>query len=341
MKDFSSQRSAGLPLSTQNVSLALSSFVTENVLLFVITGLYILVGVVNHDYVSVVSLRNIAAQASIIGLLSIGETLVIVSGGIDLSIGSVMALTSVVTAWTYLQIGLPFPISVLLGLLVGVISGVAAATFIIYLKLPPFISTLGLLIVLSGLARFIGQDNTFSGLPVGFSVFWGAMVVGIPLPFVIFIGVALCAGFLKKYTPFGRATMAIGSNYRAAVISGVNVDRTVYMCYAISGFLAAIAGLLMTSRLNSGQSLIGTSYEMYAITAAVVGGASLNGGVGKIKGAVYGALILSIIYTGVSFCGLSSYYQEIFIGIVLIAAVVLNSVRDGSLNLKILTRMSQ
>ncbi len=317
----------------------LRALVTDNLLLVVILALFLLVGIKNNDYLTLVSIKNIVAQASVIGLLSLGMTLVIMSGGIDLSVGSVMALTSVATAWTYLVAGWSFPVCVMVGLSVGIVSGLAAATFILYLKLPPFISTLGLLIILSGGARFIGQDNTFSGLPDGFRYLWAAQIVGVPLPFAIFIFAAVVVAFLRSHTPFGRATMAIGSNYRAAVISGVNIKRTLYLCYAISGGLASVAGLLMTSRLNSGQALVGQGYEMYAITAAVVGGASLMGGVGSIKGAVYGAVLISIIYTGVSFFGLSSYYQEILIGIVLVAAVVLNRVKESSRRAKMLTML--
>jgi ribose transport system permease protein len=319
---------------------ALSAFVSDNLLALVIVVIYLAVGLKNPDYLSIVSLRNIAAQASIVGLLSIGLTLVIMSGGIDLSVGSVMALTSMVTAWTYVIEGMPFPLCVALGASVGVVSGILAATFILYLKLPPFISTLGLLIMLSGLARFVGQNTTLSGLPVGFSLFWNTMIVGIPLPFLIFVGVAAIAGLVKTFTPLGRATLAIGSNYRAAVISGVGIKRTLYACYMISGALASVAGLLMTARLNSGQALVGQGYEMYAITAAVVGGASLSGGQGSIKGAVYGAIMISIIYTGISFFGLSTYYQEILIGIVLVLAVMFNRTREVAARARMLAMLS-
>lgn len=317
---------------------ALSAFVADNFLLFFIVVLYLVVGAINPKYFRLIALKNVITQASIIGVLSIGMTFVIVSGGIDLSVGSVMALTSIITAWTYLEIGFPFVLSLALGVGVGFLSGALAATFILYLKLPPFISTLGLLIIFSGLARFIGEDNLFSGLPDSFNFFWTGSVLGIPLPVIIFISLGVVASIMKRYTTFGRNNAAIGSNYRAAVICGVNIKKSVYVYYIVSGFLATIAGLFMTARLNSGQALIGKSYEMYAITAAVVGGASLSGGLGSIKGAVYGAIMISIIYTGISFIGLSSYYQEIFIGVVLIIAVLVNRIREESRNTKVLLK---
>jgi len=313
-------------------------FFGNNFLLFFIVFLYLIVGIINHKYLSIVALKNVLTQASIIGVLSIGMTFVIISGGIDLSVGSVMALTSIITAWTNLEIGFPFVISLILGLSVGIVSGALGSSFILYLKLPPFISTLGLLIIFSGLARFIGEDNLFSGLPDSFNFLWTGEVIGIPVPIIIFLGLAIVANIVKNYTAFGRNNAVIGSNYRAAVICGVNIKRSIYSYYIISGLLATIAGLFMTARLNSGQALIGKSYEMYAITAAVVGGASLNGGIGSIKGAVYGAILISIIYTGISFIGLSSYYQEIFIGFVLILAVMINRIREESKNARFLLK---
>ncbi|MFB3926194.1 MAG: ABC transporter permease [Syntrophales bacterium] len=317
---------------------AFTTFFGNNFLLFFIVFLYLIVGGINHKYLSLVALKNIITQASIIGVLSIGMTFVIISGGIDLSVGSVMALTSIITAWTNLQMGFPFIISLILGVLVGFLSGILGATFILYLKLPPFISTLGLLIMFSGLARFIGEDNLFSGLPDAFNFLWTGEVIGIPLPVLIFLGLAMIAHIVKENTAFGRNNAVIGSNYRAAVICGVNIKKSIYIYYMISGVLATIAGLFMTARLNSGQALIGKSYEMFAITAAVVGGASLTGGIGSIKGAVYGAILISIIYTGISFIGLSSYYQEIFIGFVLIIAVLINRLREESNNARLLLK---
>jgi ribose/xylose/arabinose/galactoside ABC-type transport system permease subunit len=173
-------------------------------------------------------------------------------------------------------------------------------------------------------------------LPDAFNFFWTGEILGIPVPIIIFLALAILAHIVKNFTTFGRNNAVIGSNYRAAVISGLNIKRCIYSYYVISGLLATIAGLFMTARLNSGQALIGQGYEMFAITAAVVGGASLMGGVGSIKGAVYGAIMISIIYTGISFIGLSSYYQEIFIGVVLIFAVMANRLREQSKNTRYL-----
>ncbi len=305
----------------------LKQFISSNYLLFFIIFLYVLIGILNPKYFSLISIKNILSQASIVGVVSLGLTLVIISGGIDLSVGSVMACTSVVTAMTYIYGGWPFYISLILGMAIGVISGTLAAIFILYFKLPPFISTLGLLITLSGLARFLTEDNVFSGLPDWFTKLWTGDILRIPIPVIIWVVIAIIIFIFQTYTTFGRYNYTIGSNYLASVISGVNVKKYIFIFYIISGFLASISGLLMTARLNSGQSLVGKGYELLAITAAVVGGTSLFGGIGSIRGTFYGALLISVIYTGVSFVGLSSYYQEILIGIVLVIAVYSNRIR--------------
>lgn len=281
------------------------------------------------------------------GMLAIGEVLVIITGGIDLSVGSMLAFTGVITAWMMLKgVGSIPPIGVipaiLITLVVGALVGIWHGTFVTKLKIPPFIITLGTYLIARGLAANItrGYPQVFdSGHPfliLGqgdlarlFGLQGGGLFGAIPISFVILLFIATIIYVILNHTPLGYRIYAVGGNLEAARLSGVNVDRVRIFCYATSGFLAALTGVILASRLGQGTPVVGSAYELWAIAAAVIGGTSLMGGEGTVLGAILGAAIMGMMQNGMVVLNLSSYIQDVILGMVLVIAVVYDTLRRG------------
>lgn len=275
---------------------------------------------------------------SLIGLLAIGETFVILTGGIDLAPGSLIALTGVTAAMlTNSFAGLgpwnAIALSSVLTLLLGVAIGLYHSFYINRLGVPPFIITLGTLIITRGVAELMTHGSTVTGMPPEFTVLGSSGSGSVPgLPFlpiagVIFAAVAVAAHFISHRTSLGRHIYAVGGNLQAAHLSGVNVAGVRAFCYAASGFLAAAAGIIYASNVNSGDPKAGFSYELTAIAAVVIGGTSLSGGLGTTTGTVLGAAIMGLLPLGLTFIGVESWWQSITTGVVVVLAVTLDSVR--------------
>lgn len=281
------------------------------------------------------------------GMLAIGEVLVIITGGIDLSVGSMLAFTGVITAWMMLKgVGSIPPIGVvpaiLITLTVGALVGIWHGTFVTKLKIPPFIITLGTYLMARGLAANItrGYPQVFdSGHPfliLGqgdlarlFGLQGGGLFGAIPISFVMLIFIATIVHIILNHTPLGYRIYAVGGNIEAARLSGVNVDRVRIFCYATSGFLAALTGVILASRLGQGTPVVGSAYELWAIAAAVIGGTSLRGGEGTVLGAILGAAIMGVMQNGMVVLNISSYIQDVILGMVLVIAVVYDTLRRG------------
>lgn len=281
------------------------------------------------------------------GMLAIGEVLVIITGGIDLSVGSMLAFTGVITAWMMLKgVGSIPPIGVLpailITLVIGTLVGIWHGTFVTKLKIPPFIITLGTYLMARGLAANItrGYPQVFdSGHPfliLGqgdlarlFGLQGGGLFGAIPISFVILLFIATIVYIILNHTPLGYRIYAVGGNIEAARLSGVNVDRVRIFCYATSGFLAALTGVILASRLGQGTPVVGSAYELWAIAAAVIGGTSLMGGEGTVLGAILGAAIMGVMQNGMVVLNLSSYIQDVILGMVLVIAVVYDTLRRG------------
>jgi ribose transport system permease protein len=270
------------------------------------------------------------------GMLAIGEVLVIITGGIDLSVGSMTALTGVLTAWLMLKgaFGVP-PIpmvpAIAIALLIGALTGIWHGMFVTKLGIPPFIITLGTWLIARGLAALItrGYPQVFSsGSP--FLILGQGRVGSIPIMFLILLGVALIVGIILSRSALGYRIYAVGGNIEATRLSGVNVDRVRIFCYATSGFLAALTGVILASRLGQGTPTVGSAYELWAIAAAVIGGTSLLGGEGTVLGAILGAAIVGVMQNGMVLLNVSSYLQQVVLGIVLVVAVVYDTVRQRS-----------
>lgn len=285
--------------------------------------------VTTDTFLSVDNLVNVGRQVSINAIIAVGMTCVILSGGIDLSVGSVMALSGTLTAGLMLA-GVPAPLAILLGLLAGVACGVANGFFVAYAKMPPIIVTLATMGIARGMALIYTGGYPIDGLPDWFEIFGRGRVLGIQTPILTMLLVFGAAYILLDRTPVGRYIYAIGGNEEATRLSGIRVARYKLLVYAISGFTAALAGLVLTSRLMSGQPNAGVSFELDAIAAVVMGGSSIAGGRGSIIGTLIGALMLGVLNNGLNMMGVSPYLQNIIKGVIILLAIYISRERGRS-----------
>lgn len=278
------------------------------------------------NFASVSNIVNIAQQTAVIAIVAIGQTFVIAGGGIDLSVGSVVALSSVVTAYT-MRAGSSIAFSVILGLLAGLICGLAIGLLVDLGNIPPFITTMGMMSIIRGFVYLITDGVPISGLPSAFNVLglgklWGV----IPYPVVLMVALMFLMNFILNHSHFGRNVFAIGSNERTAYLSGINIHFNKVSMYMVCALCSSIAGIVLTSKLVSAQPTTGTGYESNAIAAAVIGGASLSGGSGSIFGTILGAFIMGVLQNGLNLIGLNYFLQQIAIGTVIILAVLLDQI---------------
>jgi ribose transport system permease protein len=274
-------------------------------------------------FLTVSNLLNIAEQATIIAIIAAGMTYVIITGGIDLSVGSVLAFAGVVMA-SFLQRGVPLPLALIVGVGAGLLCGLVNGLLITVGRLPPFIATLGMMSVARGAALMFTEGRPISGFSETFRSLATGEVIRIPAPVIIMIGVYVIAHFVLRRTKLGRYAYAIGGNEEAALLSGINVKLYKTMIYGIAGLLSGLAAILLTARLNSAQPIAGMSYELDAIAATVIGGTSLLGGEGTVVGTLIGALIMAVLRNGLNLLSVSSFIQQIVIGTVIIVAVLID-----------------
>lgn len=283
-------------------------------------------GAMNPNFWSVTNLTNVSRQISILALISIGQTFAILSAGIDLSVGSLLALVSVVTAQQMLHFGLWG--GILAGILAGALVGLVNGFLIAKARLPAFIATLGMLIAARGVALTLSGGMPVVGLPHEF-LYLGAGKIGpVPVPAVIAALAFLTAHGMLSRTRFGRYVYAMGSNEEAAILSGINVAKYKVLVYVVSGIFAGIAGVVLTSRVISGQPTLGEVQELYSIAAVVIGGAKITGGVGSIGQTLMGVLVLGVLANGLNLIQVSSYVQNIVIGGIIILAVYVDLARE-------------
>lgn len=272
-------------------------------------------------------------QVSVIGIIAVGVTQVIISGGIDLSSGSVVAVTAMVAASlaqssdalraVYPSLtDLPVIVPVMAGLAVGAAAGLLNGTLIAWTSIPPFIATLGVMVTARGIAKWYTRGQPVSMLTDGYADIGSGAV-----PVMIFLGTALVFHIALRYMRYGKFTYAIGANPQAARVSGIDVPRHLIVVYTIAGTLSGLAGIVTSARAVSGQAGMGMMYELDAIAAAVIGGASLSGGIGRITGTVLGTMILGVVTSGFTFLRIDAYYQEIVKGAIIVAAVIADQYR--------------
>lgn len=293
----------------------------KNMMVCVLIVLILICSICSEYFFTAANLLNVIRQVSISGILSIGMTIVLLTGGIDLSVGCVMAMVTVLIA-TFADVNPIF--IVLIAIAGGIVCGLINGSFIAKLGVPAFIVTLGMMEVLDGVALMISKGSPISKAPAALTFLGRGRIGGIfPVQAVVFIVVCIFAVIILKKTKLGRHIYAIGGNAEASRLCGINVHKVMIAVYVISGILAGLCGILMETQLGMGKSGVGDGYEMDAITAAVIGGTSLRGGVGTVGGTVIGALIIGILSNFLNLMNVSSYNQTIIKGaIVVIAAAV-------------------
>jgi ribose transport system permease protein len=283
---------------------------------------YLVFSLLSRQFFTVSNLTAVALQSSINAIIAIGMTLVIISAGIDLSVGSIAGLASVVAATVMLQYGVVM--GVLAGAVVGLIAGAINGTLIARVGLAPFIVTLGTLTLYRGAALVFTNGQPIYGIPEQFRSIFAGSIGPIPTPVIFAIAVAVIVDFLLRRTTFGEHVIAIGGNEEAARLCGVAVDRVKATVYVIAGGLAALAGFVLVARIGAAEPIGGTGYELDAIAATVIGGTSLFGGVGTVGGTIVGALILGGLRDGLTLLNVQSFWQQVASGVVIIVAVLID-----------------
>lgn len=282
--------------------------------------------IINSNFLTANNLLNLLLQVTSNALIAFGMTFVILTGGIDLSVGSILALSSALTAGL-LGSGMPVTLAILISLILGCILGMMNGLLISYGKLAPFIVTLATMTIFRGATLVYTNGNPITkGLSDTFLFqFLGqGYIVGIPFPVIIMFIVFIVLYVLLHKTAFGKSVYAIGGNEKAAYISGVKLNKVKIIIYSISGMMASISGLIITSRLSSAQPTAGAGYEMDAIAAVVLGGTSLSGGKGRILGTLIGALIIGVLNNGLNIIGVSAFWQQVVKGVVILIAVLID-----------------
>ncbi len=313
--------------------------------LIVLLFLTIIFGYLSPVYLTTENLIIMSKHVAINAIIAVGMTFVILTGGIDLSVGSIVGLTAMISGGLIAEgLVLKFAgvaiffqafVVILVGLLLGALVGYFNGILITKLNVTPFIATLGTLYMARGFAQIRSNGNTFpnlSGNPVlnntGFEILGGGRLLGVPIPIWLMVVLFLLAVYVANKTPFGRHTYAIGGNDRAAQLSGIPVNRVKTLVYVISGICAAMAGLIIASELQAAHPATGTSYELNAIAAVVLGGTSLSGGRGTIAGSILGAFVIGFLSDGLVILGVSSFWQTVIKGAVIVVAVVLDELQQ-------------
>jgi ribose transport system permease protein len=273
---------------------------------------------------------TILRQISMLGIISVGMMFTLLTGNIDLSLGSQMSVIGVVTALLVVNFGMNIIVAMLIGLIVAILIGFFNGIVIAKTKMPSLIATLAMLTVLRGLAFILCGGLPVYGMPDSNKILAAGYVGPIPIPVIVMVFILALGSFLTNRTYIGRYFYAVGSNEEGARLSGINTDWIKITVFAISGFLAGIAGLIMLSRINSGQPTAGSGFELDALTACVVGGVSISGGEGKIYNVVIGILLIGVLSNGLVIIGVNEYYQMVIKGLVLLSAVAFDTISKSN-----------
>lgn len=303
----------------------LKAFMANNGALVGLVILCLAMFIATPRFLTVPNLINVGIQVSTIAVMAFGLTFVIVAAGIDLSVGSVAALSAMTSSYWVTTANLPDGLAIVIGLLVGALCGWVTGAMSAYGKLPTFIASLAMLTIVRGLTLVISDGRPIA---TGDSVSWLGSDIGfMPVPILILIASALIAGFVLNYTVIGKNAFAVGGNTEAARLSGIPVKRVLVTVFVISGIFAALSGMILAGRLDSAQPTLASGYELDAIAAVVIGGSSLAGGVGRISGTLIGALVLAVIRNGLNLLSVSAFWQQVVIGLVIAIAVGFDVIR--------------
>ncbi|MCC8180498.1 MAG: ABC transporter permease [Planctomycetes bacterium] len=300
----------------------------ESGILLGLIALCALLTIFTTTFLTQYNLATVARQASFVGIVAFGQTLVLLTGGIDLSVGSMAGLSAILCTLLMTTLQMSAETAIILGLLIGTCFGIINGLLVAKVKINPFIVTLAMGEIFAGAILVITEGYPVLGLPKSFRHLGQGQLWSIPIPILIMVAAAIIFSYLLRNTPFGRGIYAIGGNRNASRLVGIRVDRTIIAVYAMSGLLASFAGIIYASRINAGQATIGASWVMPCITAAIIGGTSLSGGEGSIVGTLFGSLFMGILANGIVLMGVSSYWERIIIGVVVILAMIIDVLRD-------------
>jgi len=300
-----------------------SKLLSEGSLILILVALFIFLSFASETFLTWKNLTNVGRQTSINGIVALGMTFVIISGGIDLSVGAVVGLSGMIAA-LLMRSGVDTTVSIAVALIASALIGAINGVVIFKGKVPPFIATLGTMTIVRGMIMLISSAAMVAGLPKAFTAFSQAVFFGIPSMIWIWVFIALIAFVITKWTVFGRNVYTIGSNKEAARLSGISVGRVTIGVYALCSFFAGVAGILFISRIANGVPTAGQGYELEAIAAAVIGGASLSGAEGSVFGTVLGAIIMQLLRNGGNLLGVNPFILEIVIGALIIGVVFLD-----------------
>lgn len=305
-------------------------FLLKYNIIFVLLILCVFLSLYTDRFLNQENLINITRQVSINGILAIGMTVVILTGGIDLSVGSLVAFAGVLTAGLLRNQGLPIwqvvPIALAAGMLLGSVNGY----FVAYWRAAPFVVTLAMMTTTRGMTFVYSNGRPISPLPPEFLFLGKGSLMGIPIPVLIFLATFIIGWLMLRYFRIGRYIYAVGGNETAALVSGINTKRVKLFAYAFSGLLCGLAAVILTARVSAGLPQAGQSYELDAIAATVIGGTSLSGGRGRLWGTLVGALLLGVVNNGLDLMAVSSFYQQIVKGLIILGAILMDSKRIGN-----------
>lgn len=305
----------------------IKQFLIQNSILLILIFLCVILTIIRPSFMTFDNLINVLRQASVTVILAIGMTLIIITGGIDLAPGSVVAFAGV-AACMFAKPGQPLILSIFVGLIVGGMCGLFSGILVAYTKIPPFIATLGVQQAARGAALILSGGTPVTDLSDSFRIIGKESIGIVPIPVCIFVILAIITHTLLGHTKLGKHIYAIGGNEQAATVCGIHIKKVKLIVYAFSGVLAGLASVILSSRVASANPSVGQGYEFDAITAAVIGGASLSGGIGTIGRTIVGALFIGVLNTGLTMMGVSPYYQQIIKGLLIVAAVILDTYKN-------------
>lgn len=301
-----------------------SGIFTYGILIFLIL-LFLVLSFSSPYFFTVGNLTKVLRQVAVVGIVTVSMTMVILTGGIDLSVGSMLALCAVILAKLMVS-GINVVLAIIITLIAGMILGFFNGFLINKIKISPLISTLGTMTIYSGVSYIITEGKGIFGFPDSFSFIGQGYIWKVPVPIIILVIVYALGFFVLNNTRYGRYLYGIGANEKASILSGINVKQVKYAAYIVSGLLSALAAVVMLSRVNSALPSLGNGLEFDVVTAVVLGGVSVNGGEGKLQGVVIGLLIIAILSNGMILLGVGNYYQTIVKGLVLLIAVGIDNI---------------
>lgn len=296
-------------------------------IIFIVLGLGLVLSIVSPHFMTLTNMMNVLRQISINGILAIGMTLVCLTGGIDLSVGSILAFSGIIAAGLLRDTNLPYVVIILAAVGIGAVLGLYNGYFVAYWNAAPFVVTLSMMTIARGMTYVYSDGRPISNLPSDFLIIGKGSFLGLPIPFFILMVVFILTSILLTKLKFGRYIYAVGGNENAAMVSGVNVKRIKMLVYVLSGVTCGIAAIILTARVSAGLPTAGESYELDAIAATVIGGTSLSGGRGRLWGTIVGAILLGIVNNGLDLLNVSSFYQQIVKGLIILGAILIDSKR--------------